>query len=114
MTGRQSRARAQQRRGRAMRPRGARGEKEGKEARLVLEHEPYWASAQFNLIQDAASVWGSFFYASCATRSLLGWRVSGAILRHPCWANSRHTTEAATGRPRRCANAARIGESTSV
>ena len=85
------------------------------EARLVLEHEPYWASAQFNLIQDGSQRLRKFFFhASCATRSLLGWRVSGAILRHPCRANSRHTTEAATGRPRRCANAARIGESTST
>jgi hypothetical protein len=43
----------------------------------------------------------------------LGWRVSGATLRHPCRANSRQTTEAATGRPKRCASAARIGERTS-
>ena len=31
------------------------------EARLVLEHEPYWASAQFNLIQDGSQRLGKFF-----------------------------------------------------
>ena len=54
-----------------------------------------------------------FFHACCVAGSLLGWRVSGATLRHPCRANSRHTTEAATARPNRCASAARIGDSTS-
>ena len=71
---------------------------------FVLEHQPHRAAAQIDWIHDGRQRFGKFFFhASCAAGSLLGWRVSGATLRHPCRANSRHTTEAATGRPRRCA-----------
>ena len=91
------------------------GTRHAAEPRFVLEHEPHRAPVQLDLIQDGSQRLGEFFFhASCAARSPLGWRVSGATLRQPCRANSRHTTEAATGRPKRCAKAARIGESTST
>ena len=55
-----------------------------------------------------------FFHASWICGSLFGCRVSGATLRQPCRANRRYTTEAATGRPNFCANAARSGETTRI
>ena len=55
---------------------------------------------------------GVFFHSCCTCGSLLGCRVSGATLRQPWRANMRYTTEAATGCPSFCANAARSGEAT--
>ena len=90
------------------------GARHAAEAGFVLKHQPDRSSAQIDLTQRGTQHFGEFFFhASCAAGSLLGWRVSGASLRHPCRANSRHTTEAATGRPKRCASAARIGDRTS-
>src|ERR1035437_3160978 len=80
---------------------------------LVLEHQAHPPTLNlFRLHQRCQSFGEFFFHSSCTCGSLLGCRVSGATLRQPWRANMRYTTEAATGCPSLCANAARSGEAT--
>src|SRR3990167_5419571 len=82
-------------------------------ARLVLEHQAHPSTLNLFWLHKRCQCFGEFFFhSSCTCGSLLGWRVSGATLRQPWRASIRYTTEAATGCPSLCANAARSGDAT--
>jgi hypothetical protein len=83
---------------------------------LVLKHQAHrTAHGQIGCQQGSQRFREFFFQSAWAAGSLLGWRVSGATLRHPCRANRRYTTEAATFfRPSVSARAARSGDTTNT
>lgn len=83
--------------------------------RFILKHQPNLAPPHFFWYQQGIQRLGEFFsQSSWISGSLFGWRVSGATLRQPCRARSRYATEAATGRPNRCAKAARKTDMTNT
>ena len=83
--------------------------------RFILENHSDIPALDNLWFQDGRQHFRKFFFqSSWACGSLLGCRVSGATFRQPCRARNRYTTELATGRPNRCAKAARMGETTST